>query len=455
MLISASRILEIHLEMHFGISKFRNVRRFGRQRENGNVYWMKTNMAVFSAVADEAFVRNLVTRGVSHGEISDIYRSQYPHMRGLTERSVRRYCNERSIHRISNDELDLIVEQHILLYGHSYGRRMMQGSIRAQLGITSGAISQRRISEASNRVAPRAFQARTFDTLQRTNPIPYFAPYFGYKGHFDQNEKVAQTFGMTHVVFIDGCSRFVLGSVSMPIKNPILIYEHLFRPALIKYGLFDQIRMDHGREFVLCIFVQELLKRRRFSQRRLPWRQTPSTSNYVAERMWPEVNKRVNYPIKCQLCEIQRQEDVDFAHPVIMFCVSWVTMYVAQDATQHLISSWNHHRIPGPQGCVPVENMTQTSCAVHLPPEMIPSVSEAVRMYEERGGNLARDASFGTDPLVLRPDLIESRERLFFAAQPSGPSIFADVVHGEHQSLKMAILYFIEVTTYLARFLHE
>ena len=101
-------ILEMHLD---------------RQRENGNVYWTKKNMAVFSAVADEAFVRNLVTRGVSHGEISDIYCSQYPHVRGLTERSVRRYCNERSIHRISNDEVDLIVEQHIHLYVHSYGRR--------------------------------------------------------------------------------------------------------------------------------------------------------------------------------------------------------------------------------------------------------------------------------------------------------------------------------------------
>ena len=46
----------------------------------------------------------------------------------------------------------------------------------------------------------------------------------------------------------------------MPIKNPILIYEHLFRPVLVKYGLFDQIRMDHERKFVLCIFVQEPLK---------------------------------------------------------------------------------------------------------------------------------------------------------------------------------------------------
>ena len=77
-------------------------------------------MAAFGEVADEVFVRDLVIRGVSHREISDFYRSQYPRVRGLTERSVRRYCSERSIHRISNDELDVIVAEHIRLYGHSY-----------------------------------------------------------------------------------------------------------------------------------------------------------------------------------------------------------------------------------------------------------------------------------------------------------------------------------------------
>ena len=60
-----------------------------------------------------------------------------------------------------------------------------------------------------------------------------------------------------------------------------------------------------------------------------------------------------------------------------------------------------------------MENMMQTSCAVHLPAEKIPTVSEAVRMGEERGGSLARDASFDTDPLVMRPDLTKSLKTVF------------------------------------------
>lgn len=425
------------------------------KRDTGSDLIAWTNkMAAFDSIADENFIRVLIWSGVSHKDISELYRAHYGNIRGLSERSVRRYCLERSVHRIEDDDLDVIVGRLVDLYGHSYGRRMMQGSVRSMLGVTTGAVSQRRISDSLRRVAPQAFQARTRDTLQRTNPVPYYAPYFGYKGHFDQNEKLAQNFGLTHVLFTDGCSRFIIGSVMMPIKNPILIYEYLFRPALLKYGLFDQIRMDHGTEFCLCIFVQELLKRYRFDQSRHAWRQTTSTSNYVAERMWPEVNKRINYPIKRQLCEIEAQEDIDFADPVVMFSVSWITMFVARDATEHMVDSWNFHRIPGPNGCVPVENMTQTSQAIQLTPELIPTVSEVVQMYEERGGSLTRDSTFGIDPIVSRADLRDSREKLFFDSQPSGQSIFADIVHGDGTSLKNAILKFLKITMYLERFLH-
>ena len=56
-------------------------------------------------------------------------------------------------------------------------------------------------------IALRAYHARDRDLIIRPNPVPYFAPYFGYKSHFDQNEKI------------------------------VLIYQWIFRPALVKYGL--------------------------------------------------------------------------------------------------------------------------------------------------------------------------------------------------------------------------
>ena len=77
-------------------------------------------------------------------------------------------------------------------------------------------------------------------------------------------------------------------------------------------------------------------------------------------------------------------------------------------------------------------------------------------MCEERGGSLACDATFST--LVVRADLIESFETVFcfFRMQPSGQNIpvLADLVHGQSHSLKGAIKYFLDVTTYLAGFLN-
>ena len=47
--------------------------------------------------------------------------------------------------------------------------------------------------------------------------------------------------------------------------------------------------------------------------------------------------------------------------------------------------------------------------AATVPAELIPTVSEAVKMCEERGGSLqACEATFSTDPLVITANLIES-----------------------------------------------
>ena len=61
-----------------------------------------------------------------------------------------------------------MVSDLVSLYGHW---KMMQGSLRAQLGVISGAISQRRVSVALRTVAPDASEARPRDLLERTNPV--------------------------------------------------------------------------------------------------------------------------------------------------------------------------------------------------------------------------------------------------------------------------------------------
>ena len=49
------------------------------------------------------------------------------------------------------------------------------------------------------------------------------------------------------------------------------------RPVLLSDGLWDQIRVDCGREFALILFIQELLSSYRTNVLRAPYLQTRST----------------------------------------------------------------------------------------------------------------------------------------------------------------------------------
>ena len=133
----------------------------------------------------------------------------------------------------------------------------------------------------------------------------------------------------------------------MEVKNPVLIYEYVFRPAILKYGLWNQLRIDQGQEFPLCLFVQDLQKELSLKE---PWNQTTSTQN-VIERFWPELDSRINYTVKKALSRITEENDFNMSDPVLKYCISWITNYICLVTTQHLIKLWNHHRIPGPMGC--------------------------------------------------------------------------------------------------------
>ena len=74
----------------------------------------------------------------------------------------------------------------------------------------------------------------------------------------------------------------------------------------------------------------------------------------------------------------------------LKYCVSWVINFVSKDDAEHVISSWNFHRIPGPLGCIRIENMLIIRRNQILPESLIPTTPEAVLMYEELGGSLSK-----------------------------------------------------------------
>lgn len=89
-------------------------------------------------------------------------------------------------------------------------------------------VSEQRVGQSLRRVAPAYHQTRcSSNTAQRLNPVPYHANYFGHKLHIDQNEKLVM-YGCTHICASDGYSSKIVGFLTMPVKNNMEIYEHLY-----------------------------------------------------------------------------------------------------------------------------------------------------------------------------------------------------------------------------------
>lgn len=89
-------------------------------------------------------------------------------------------------------------------------------------------VSQCRVGIALRNSNPLYHNKRLTSTAKQLNPIPYHADYFGHKLHIDQNEKLVM-YGVTHVCAIDDYSGKVVQFLTMPVKNNMEIYEHLFR----------------------------------------------------------------------------------------------------------------------------------------------------------------------------------------------------------------------------------
>ena len=64
-----------------------------------------------------------------------------------------------------------------------------------------------------------------------------------------------------------------------------------------------------------------------------------------AEGKWPEVNQRVIYLIKDVL--VRMETNLMISDPAVQFCLSFITVDVAENRLRRVQESWNLHLIEG------------------------------------------------------------------------------------------------------------
>ena len=288
---------------------------------------------------------------------------------------------------------------------------------------------------------------RTHDVIERTNPSVYIARYFGHRLHIDQNEKKAM-YGLVYVLARDGFSGKIVAGAVMNRKNNIIIYEEVYRSAVLEFGLWQQIRVDQGREFYLMLIIQENLRSNLGDSSIAPYRQTTSRDNHVIERIWVELNHRVTYPLKRVVTDMDNEEEIDLGSNSVKFCVSTVTQEVAKVGMNRMIMAWNAHALP--HRGIPNVLQHERHGTITVNATDIPTTEDAVDMYRQQSGVLTDPSEFGADPLENDVVKLDQREQEFRNTVMSFDDIFTNVVSGNDIPFRQAILCYIDITDHLS-----
>lgn len=98
-----------------------------------------------------------------------------------------------------------------------------------------------------------------------------------------------------------------------------------------------------------------------------------------------------------------------------------------------------------------IPNLLSRECnlAKQIHPSLVPSLEEAVQLYESRGGRLTTTTPFGLDPLAGHDDLQRIRQRAMDEHIPSPQELFSSVVNGMDIPFAVSVQFMIDKTTSL------
>lgn len=99
---------------------------------------------------------------------------------------------------------------------------------------------------------------------------------------------------------------------------------------------------------------------------------------------------------------------------------------------------------------VPRLRMLQNNCAKHIDPRLLPSTTDAVQLYHQRGGQLTDPYAVGRDPLEADAHKLGIRHEAFYEKYPTFQDVFSRLVNGDSRVFKNALKFYISITRRLS-----
>ena len=266
-------------------------------------------------------------------------------------------------------------------------------------------VAEHRVRARYNWCFPMANLRRYMWVALRLIRRVYRAPYFCYSWHTDLNCKLVDL-SIFWTANVDGATRAVLWLAPIADRRARTVFPH-FHGAATCFGMPDQLVTDHGKENVLMSFACNLVHNlidpadRPF---RPPHVVVMSILNVRIERLWGDVNVRLNRFIRMWAFYLEGQLNFNPSDPVHLGAFHRVTMPALEVAAAMYMQTRNNRRIKGPTAGIPARMMVSMPRPEekHRPCPDLPYAE----MYQ---GNLAEEPRNATlhDPIEGTVEAVE------------------------------------------------
>lgn len=119
-----------------------------------------------------------------------------------------------------------------------------------------------------------------------------------------------------------------------------------FKIGVERFGLPSRVRIDRGGENIrLCRYM---LRHRGLDRNSVL--SGKSTQNQRIERYWRNVSKEVVKPMKNLFLDIEKEYNIDFDHPIAIYCLHYLFLPQLQCDLEQFRQGWNNHPLRTEKG---------------------------------------------------------------------------------------------------------